>query len=172
MILGITAENAGRRAAAPGYDLTMPVSPRLVAAGAIVDDLDRPSRLLAARRSAPKSLTGRWEFAGGKVEPGETAQAALHRELAEELGIRVRLGQEITPTAPITSPHGANSDGTIAWPILNDLFMRIWFARIIEGEPAPLADHDALEWLPITNLHSVPWLEPDLPIVDAIASRA
>src|SRR5699024_9299089 len=45
------------------YAVRMPTSPVLVAAGAIVDDLRRPTRLLAARRSAPKSLAGRWEFA-------------------------------------------------------------------------------------------------------------
>src|SRR5699024_5609156 len=77
------------------YPVRMPTSPVLVAAGAIVDDLRRPTRLLAARRSAPKSLAGRWEFAGGKVEPDETPEQAVHRELWEELGIRVRLGAEI-----------------------------------------------------------------------------
>jgi len=145
----------------------MPTSPVLVAAGAIVDDLRRPTRLLAARRSAPKSLAGRWEFAGGKVEPDETPEQAVHRELWEELGIRVRLGAEIASTAA-TEPAASPTP----WPILNNLTMRIWFARIVEGRPAPLADHDELRWLPVTDLRSVAWLEPDLPIVDAIAARA
>src|SRR5690625_7316137 len=65
-------------------------APALVAAAAIVDDLRRPQALLAARRSAPKSLTGRWEFPGGKVEDGESDEAALHREIREELGVDVR----------------------------------------------------------------------------------
>src|SRR5699024_11350553 len=81
-------------------------SPRLVVAGAIVDDLHRPTELLAARRSAPKSLAGQWEFAGGKVEPGEAPEVALHRELREELGVGVLLGAEI--------PSAAGPE----WPIL------------------------------------------------------
>lgn len=133
-------------------------SSRLVVAGAIVDDLHRPTELLAARRSAPKSLAGQWEFAGGKVEPGEAPEVALHRELREELGIGVLLGAEI--------PSAAGQE----WPILHGHTMRIWFVQIVDGAPEPLADHDELRWLPATDLYQVPWLEPDLPIVDAVSA--
>ncbi len=142
----------------PGSIGAVSSSRRLVVAGAIVDDLRSPTRLLAARRSAPKSLAGSWEFAGGKVEPGEDAEEALHRELAEELGVEVELGEEIRPG------HGE------AWPILHGHSMRIWFVQIVAGEPAPLADHDQLRWLPVADLYRVPWLEPDLPIVDAVSA--
>src|SRR5699024_2792078 len=124
-------------------------------------------RLLAARRSAPKSLAGRWEFAGGKVEPDETPEQAVHRELWEELGIRVRLGAEIASTAA-TEPAASPTP----WPILNNLTMRIWFARIAGGRAAALADHDELRRRPVPGLRSGAWLEPDLPSVDAIAARA
>ncbi|ABY22498.1 NUDIX hydrolase [Renibacterium salmoninarum ATCC 33209] len=67
-----------------------------IVGGAIVDDLQRPSRLLVARRSAPESSLGLWEFPGGKVEIAELPEAALHRELAEELGVQVKLGHEVT----------------------------------------------------------------------------
>ena len=66
--------------------------PALVVAAAIVDSLTAPTRTLCARRSAPPELAGRWELPGGKVEPDESAEAALHRELDEELGVSVRLG--------------------------------------------------------------------------------
>ena len=127
-------------------------------AGAIVDDLHRPTRLLAGRRSAPKSLAGRWEFAGGKVEPGEDPRDALHRELAEELGVQVELGKPILP------------DQGALWPILHGHAMQIWFVQIIAGDPEPLADHDELRWLPVDDLYQVPWLEPDLPIVHAVSA--
>src|SRR5699024_4112923 len=112
-------------------------------AGAIVDDLHRPTELLAARRSAPKSLAGQWEFAGGKVEPGEAPEVALHRELREELGVGVLLGAEI--------PSAAGQE----WPILHGHTMRIWFVQIVDGAPEPLADHDELRWLPATDLYQV-----------------
>ena len=129
------------------YHRRMPSARRLVVAGAIVDDLHRPTRLLAGRRSA-----------GGKVEPGEDPQAALHRELAEELGVRVQLGEPILPAQGVE------------WPILHGHAMRIWFAQIVTGQPEPLADHDELRWLPVADLYQVPWLEPDLPIVDAVSA--
>lgn len=128
----------------------------LVVAAAIVDSLTRPTRLLGARRSAPKSLAGQWEFAGGKVEPGEDVRDALRREIAEELGVRIRIG------APVPAPDGAD------WPIANGHRMRVWLVEM-EGEPEPLEDHDELRWLPIAGAHdAVPWLAPDLPIVAAV----
>ena len=128
----------------------------LVVAAAIVDDLRAPTLLLSARRSAPKSLAGRWEFPGGKVEPGERAIDALHRELAEELGVAATIGDQVP------APDGRD------WPVTKGYFMRVWFATI-DSEPAPLLDHDELRWLAPTEFRSVPWLDADLPIVDAIA---
>lgn len=123
----------------------------LVAAVALVDDLRRPTQVLAARRSAPPHLAGGWEFPGGKVEPGETAEDAAVREAAEELGLRVRLGDRVGGDWPLTPP----------WS------MRLWWAVAEPGQgpPRALEDHDELRFLRRDQLAEVAWLEHDLPIV-------
>lgn len=135
----------------------MQEAPIDVVAAAIVDSLDRPSRLLAARRSAPAALAGRWELPGGKVEPGEEELAALHRELGEELGVTVTVGVELA------APDGR------AWPITTRHRMRVWFAHLRQGTPEPLEDHDELRWLTAAELDDVPWLDGDVQIVTALA---
>ncbi|TRW46965.1 (deoxy)nucleoside triphosphate pyrophosphohydrolase [Georgenia yuyongxinii] len=131
-------------------------TPALVVAAAIVDSLERPTRALCAQRSAPAELAGRWELPGGKVEPGESPEAALHRELAEELGVEVRLG------ARLLGPEAGD------WPILARRTMRVWLAELIAGTPEPLADHSALRWVGSDALEDLDWLDPDRPIAVAL----
>ena len=128
-------------------------------AGALVDDLARPTRLLAARRFRPTTARGRWEFPGGKVDDGESPEEALHRELREELGVRVRLGWELA----------GPQDG--AWRLSERYVMRLWTALVVEGDPEPLVEHDEVRWLGPGAWLSVPWLDADVPIVDALAAR-
>lgn len=63
--------------------------PQAVVGAVIVDQLTRPSYVVAARRTTPPELAGRWEFPGGDVGAGETAQGALAREIREELGVSI-----------------------------------------------------------------------------------
>lgn len=134
--------------------------PVLVVAVALVDDLIAPRRLLAARRSKPVTLNGRWEFPGGKVDPGETPEQAVHREVLEELGVTVTLGEELV---------GPDGD---AWRISARYALRLWPATLLSGEPAPLIEHDELRWLDRDDWLSVPWLDADVRIVRALADRA
>jgi 8-oxo-dGTP diphosphatase len=140
---------------------SVPASPpvQLVVGGAIVDDLERPATLLAARRTEPPRLAGGWELPGGKVEPGEDAITALHRELAEELGVEVELGPELP------SPDGEG------WLLPPSYRMRVWLVRVISGVPAPIEDHDAVEILGPGHWLDVAWLPADIPIVRALLER-
>ena len=134
--------------------------PYLVVGGAVVNDLDRPRTLLAARRTEPARLAGGWELPGGKVEPGEEPLAALHRELAEELGVRVEVGEELV---------GPDSGG---WLLPPEHRMRVWLVRVIEGVPAPIEDHDQIRILTLGEWLDVAWLPADVPIVRALIERA
>jgi 8-oxo-dGTP diphosphatase len=133
----------------------------LVVGAAVVDDLDHPSTLLAARRTEPPRLAGGWELPGGKVEPGEQPLAALHRELAEELGVAVEVGAEIP------GPEGIDA----GWPMQPVHHMRVWLVRVVSGEPAPIEDHDALRVLGPGEWLDVAWLPADVPIVHALLDR-
>lgn len=103
-----------------------------------------------------------WEFPGGKVETDEAAEAALHRELAEELGIKVQLGPELD------SGHAAG------WTLNERASMRVWFAEVSKGEPRPLEDHDELRWVSLADRDEalgLPWIPADLPIIQALLDR-
>jgi 8-oxo-dGTP diphosphatase len=124
---------------------------RIVVGAAIVDR----GRVLAACRSAPPTLVGGWEFPGGKVEPGESEQAALVRECREELGVRVR---------PIRRLPGE-------WPLGGAYVLRVWTADLVDGDPRPLQDHSALRWLGPDALDDVAWLPQDRPAMELIAAE-
>ena len=99
--------------------------PRPVVAAAIVDSLSEPTMLLACSRAYPQELRGQFELPGGKVEEGEDPTAALTREIAEELGAHLTIGERVCP-----------EDGQW-WPILGGRVMGVWLAEVAAGSPAP-----------------------------------
>lgn len=125
---------------------------RVVVAGVVVRD----GRVLAARRTRPAELAGKWEMPGGKVESDETEPAALVRELAEEVGVEVVVGERIGPALWV----GA------------DLVLHAYLADWVAGEPRPLEAvpaHDQVRWLKPDQFDDIDWLPGDEPLVAAVA---
>ncbi|MFD8572330.1 (deoxy)nucleoside triphosphate pyrophosphohydrolase [Streptomyces sp. NPDC059639] len=131
--------------------MTDQIEPAVVVVAAALYDAD--GRLLAARRSAPAELAGRWELPGGKVEPGEAQEHALVRELREELGVEA---------VPVSRVPGE-------WVLKPGYVLRVWRCALDSGTPAPLEDHDELRWLAPADLWTVNWLDQDVPAVAAAA---
>lgn len=137
----------------------------VVVAAAILRDGDEGHDLLIARRNAPEKLAGLWEFPGGKLEPGEDPRQGAARELAEELGVTVELGEELTSQS---APEYESGRG---WRLNEKTVMRLFLGRLTgdSAAPAPLQDHDRLEWAPVGEcLGEYPWIPADRPIVDAL----
>ena len=127
---------------------------RLVVGALIVDDVEQPSRILAARRST--SPAGQWEFPGGKTEGGESPQAALAREIREELALTVQVVRRLDP------PTGDR------WPISASLEMELWWCTA-GGEPLLGDSHDLLRWVDASTLGDVDWLPSDRSALPLIA---
>jgi 8-oxo-dGTP diphosphatase len=121
----------------------------LVAAVALID---RDGRVLLTRRPAGRPMAGLWEFPGGKVEPGETPEAALIRELDEELGI----GTASSCLAPLTFASHAYDDF--------HLLMPLFVCRKWQGLPAPREGQE-LAWVRPARLADYPMPPADLPLV-------
>ena len=121
----------------------------LVAAVALVD---ADGRVLIAQRPAGKSMAGLWEFPGGKVDPGETPEQALVRELHEELGIETAT----SCLAPIAfASHGYEKF---------HLLMPVFACRKWNGLPRP-REGQALKWVMPGELGRFPMPPADLPLV-------
>ncbi len=131
-----------------------PVRTVNVVAAALIDG---DGRVLVAQRLPGGSLGGLWEFPGGKIEPGETPDAALVRELAEELGISVVAGA----LQPLTFVSHAYADF--------HLLMLLYTVRDWVGVPAG-QQGQALRWDYVAGLASLPMPPADVPLLAALGA--
>lgn len=115
--------------------------------------LDGAGSVLALKCNDSK-FNGGWEFAGGKIEPGELPQAALVREISEELGLQIRVEQLI---------YTVERD----YPAFH---LRLHcYACFIEGGELQLREHTDARWLTVDSLHSVSWLPADEDVLPYVA---
>ena len=122
----------------------------LLVAAAVL--LDGEGRVLLAQRPQGKSLAGLWEFPGGKIESGERPEAALARELQEELGIEVA-ATDLVPTG--FASHAYDDF---------HLLMPLWRTRTWTGEPTSREGQD-LAWVDIGALSDYPMPPADIPLI-------
>lgn len=120
-----------------------------VVAAALVDG---ERRILLQQRAPGRAMAGLWEFPGGKVEEGERPEAALVRELEEELGIVVAPGS-LTPAAFAS----ADNDG-------RHMLLLLYLCREWRGEPSPL-DAAALQWARTDEMAALPMPPADQPLI-------
>jgi 8-oxo-dGTP diphosphatase len=125
--------------------------PILVTAGVVI----RENRVLVARRKAGSHLEGLWEFPGGKLEPGESPDDCLVRELHEELGISVRVGRILD-----TVYH--------RYPEKNVLLL-FYECELIDGEPQAL-DVAEVAWVGRSELSDLDWVPADVAFVERLKS--
>lgn len=112
--------------------------------------IERNGLTLAARRSGVQSLPLKWEFPGGKIEAGESCGECLVRELQEELGVHISVGEPLQPAT-----HSYEDFTVTLYPFL---------CRLLSGEPT-LHEHTEIAWLPPAELPALDWAEADLPVI-------
>lgn len=123
-----------------------------VVAAVICDSLENTTKIFAIARGYGE-FKGKWEFPGGKVEPGETPQQALVREIQEELAVKIEVG-ELIDTIEYDYP---------AFHLSMDCF----WCNIVDGEII-LKEAEAAKWLHKDELYSVNWLPADIALIKKI----
>jgi len=120
---------------------------------------DADGRVLLAQRPEGKAMAGLWEFPGGKIEPGETPERALTRELAEELSITVSESDLIPFTFASHTYEKFH------------LFMPLFSIQKWRGTPLP-NEGQKLAWVAPDDLHSYPAPAADIPLFDVLVAKA
>lgn len=127
-----------------------PKSPILVTAGVLIRD----GKVLVARRKTGSHLEGLWEFPGGKLDPGESPEEGLARELREELGVEVRVGK-ILEVVYHRYPE-------------KEVLLSFYSCELVDGEPRAL-DVKEVAWVKTSDLPQLDWVPADIPFVERLA---
>ena len=112
--------------------------------------IEQNGTALAAQRSAAMSLPLKWEFPGGKIESGETAEECLIRELREELGVSVFIGSALTPAT-----HSYPDFTVTLYP----------YTCRLTGGTVTMYEHHALKWVEPQQMPELDWAAADLPVI-------
>ncbi|WP_449599678.1 (deoxy)nucleoside triphosphate pyrophosphohydrolase [Paenibacillus sp. Marseille-Q9583] len=114
------------------------------------------NKILCAQRGATKTLAYKWEFPGGKIEEGETPQAALKREINEEMNCSIEIGEEI--------------ETTVYEYDFGFVHLTTFYCHLLSGTPT-LTEHVAIQWLSAHELMSLDWAPADIPAVHNIQKK-
>ena len=114
--------------------------------------IEKDDKVLCAQRSAQMSHALKWEFPGGKLEPGETLAACLQREIQEELGLVISIREALLPNR-----H--------TYPGAPEICLCPFICTVQAGLLA-LKEHKQIAWLPLNELKTLDWAEADIPILE------
>jgi 8-oxo-dGTP diphosphatase len=118
--------------------------------------IQKDNKILITRRSPGKHLAGLWEFPGGKLENGETEQECLSRELEEELGIKVKVGEFFMEN---THDYGTKS-----------ILLKAYFCKQLT-DSITLNDHDMIAWVTKKELQNYEFAPADVPFIKALLNE-
>lgn len=124
--------------------------PHIEVVGAVIR---RGQEVLIAQRMPGKHEELLWEFPGGKLEPGEAPEACLEREIAEELAVRIRVGE---PVGAVTHDDGARR-----------IHLTCYWAELVSGEPRAVECH-AVRWVRPEALDGFDFAPADVPLVERV----
>lgn len=122
--------------------------------GAVI--VNEKNEVLCALRSAGMSMPGLWEFPGGKVEAGEDPREGLVREILEELGCGIEVGEMVADT-------WHQYPGVL-------VHLQTYWARVVSGEPRA-TEHERIVWLPVARLRGLDWAAADVATVEWVVGR-
>ena len=121
--------------------------------------LEHEGRIFAAQRNAEMSLPLKWEFPGGKVDEGETEIEALHREIMEELSVKIEIGLRLAPTLKEDLERH------------RIICLVPYICRLVSA-PVVLTEHLQCQWIRLEDIFTLDWAEADLGVIETYLRHA